>query len=576
MSHQPLLALFDPYVGDLRYIAPGLGPLRWFLWPLAGVLFVAGYTCQFLRWLRLLQRENYRGRALASFYRRWAFLTSASAHAVEHSRNITSMVFRTPFQAISTRAAGVGSRVAGEYRVDAHDRQTQRAISLPLVIALLAGVSAATRAYALTFLLVAVYGVVFPWGMPVRGRSRPLEWTRRTRVVAVTATVVIAAITVLLVPTMPLVLVGTIDIVAVPVVLALVAPLARLVGRQVRRAARERGRADLDRVAPSVVVITGTYAKTSVRELLAQFLEGWSGTTFLSRRCDTVEALAALISAELDARTTTLIAELGEGGADVARMVDFLRPRVAVVTGLGPAHLDVLRSTERLESEVLAPLASATTVVVNAADSRVVKVVAAAGRDVASTSRVRIDVVESGAWEVRVDGDVATTVPAMALTYPATVACAASAALALGATRDMVLARLGSLVPSPTDMRSSVVGSGLHVFVDVRDSSPAAAAFATRVLRECAVSGRKVFVTPGVVGLGRSQGYENFRIGALVAQAGAELVAVARTNAEPLIDGFGGPVRRFDTLREAREWVRSTLGADDAVMYFNDLPDHYP
>lgn len=576
MSARFRLSLFDPYVGGFHLIAPGLGPLRWVLWPLAGLLFVAGFACQFSRWLRVLQRENYRGRAVASFYRRWAFLTSASAHAVAHSRNITSVVFRTPFQAISTRAAGVGSRVAGEYRVDPHDRHTQRAVSLPLVVVVLAGLSALTRAYALTFLVITVYGVVFPWGMPVRGRGRPLVWTRRTRVVAFAAAVVIAVASVLLWGHVPLLLIGTIDVAAVPFVLALVAPVARPIGRRVRRAARERGRADLVRVAPRVVTITGAYAKTSVRELLGQFLEGWSGTAFLSRRCDSVEELATVIADELGVGTTTLVVELGEGGADVAPMVDFLRPSVAVVTGLGPAHLDVLRSTERLESEVLAPLAHASTVVVNAADSRLVRLVTAAGRDVASTARVRVDVVQSGEWEVRVDGEVAATVPATPLTHAATVACAASAALALGATRDAVVARLATLSPPPTHVLSSVSPSGLHVFVDVRDSSPAAGVFAIRVLRECAVSGRKVFVTPGVVQLGRSQGYENFRIGALVAQAGAELVAVARTNAEPLIDGFGGPVRRFDTLREAREWVRSTLGADDAVMYFNDLPDHYP
>jgi UDP-N-acetylmuramoyl-tripeptide--D-alanyl-D-alanine ligase len=190
--------------------------------------------------------------------------------------------------------------------------------------------------------------------------------------------------------------------------------------------------------------------------------------------------------------------------------------------------------------------------------------------------RVAIEVIASGEWQFRVEGELVATVTAPREEYPGTVACAASAALALGVSRESVIARCAHITPTPSRIATAVTPAGLHVFVDIRGSTPAEGSFAVRTLRECDVSGRKVFVTPGVVQLGSAQGYENFRLGALVAQSGAELVAIARTNAEALIDGYGGPVRRFDTLREAREWTRRTLGADDAVIYFNDLGDHYP
>ena len=60
----------------------------------------------------------------------------------------------------------------------------------------------------------------------------------------------------------------------------------------------------------------------------------------------------------------------------------------------------------------------------------------------------------------------------------------------------------------------------------------------------------------------------------------ADIVVVGRTNLAALVAGRarrrrrGGPRRRRGSA--AVEWVRSHLGHGDAVLYENDLPDHYP
>jgi hypothetical protein len=53
-------------------------------------------------------------------------------------------------------------------------------------------------------------------------------------------------------------------------------------------------------------------------------------------------------------------------------------------------------------------------------------------------------------------------------------------------------------------------------------------------------------------------------------------VVVNRTNAVALRDGYGAPARRFNVRDDAVAWVRASLAAGDAVLYLNDLPDHYP
>ncbi|HXY45896.1 MAG TPA: hypothetical protein VEH29_17045, partial [Acidimicrobiales bacterium] len=60
----------------------------------------------------------------------------------------------------------------------------------------------------------------------------------------------------------------------------------------------------------------------------------------------------------------------------------------------------------------------------------------------------------------------------------------------------------------------------------------------------------------------------------------SDVVVVARTNRRALSEGAGRragvPVVMVDRLDEAVAWVRENLGPTDAVLYENDLPDHFP
>ena len=58
-----------------------------------------------------------------------------------------------------------------------------------------------------------------------------------------------------------------------------------------------------------------------------------------------------------------------------------------------------------------------------------------------------------------------------------------------------------------------------------------------------------------------------------------DVIVVGRTNRTALLAGAHGgaaQVRSVDRREQAVAWVRATLGAADAVLYENDLPDHYP
>jgi UDP-N-acetylmuramoyl-tripeptide--D-alanyl-D-alanine ligase len=82
-----------------------------------------------------------------------------------------------------------------------------------------------------------------------------------------------------------------------------------------------------------------------------------------------------------------------------------------------------------------------------------------------------------------------------------------------------------------------------------------------------------------MVELGARQASENRAFAAAASTTVDDIVVVGRTNRSALLEGSEGgraSVTVVASRDEAVDWVRDNLGPGDAVLYENDLPDHYP
>jgi UDP-N-acetylmuramoyl-tripeptide--D-alanyl-D-alanine ligase len=98
-------------------------------------------------------------------------------------------------------------------------------------------------------------------------------------------------------------------------------------------------------------------------------------------------------------------------------------------------------------------------------------------------------------------------------------------------------------------------------------------------LTEIGAEGRTAVITPGMVELGPVQDEENRAFAEESASRVDHLVIVSRTNRKALREGSANgkaSVTVVASRDEAVEWARANLGGGDAVLYENDLPDHYP
>ncbi|HEY5302834.1 MAG TPA: UDP-N-acetylmuramoyl-tripeptide--D-alanyl-D-alanine ligase [Acidimicrobiales bacterium] len=506
---------------------------------LAGAAVALGFTAQMARWLRVLQREHYEPASMFRFWRRWTW--SARRFLV----SLSSLLWCT--------------------------------FPVALIVALV------THSIA-TFVIDSVlYGVACPWHLGLQGRTGALRWTRRLATVAV-ASLITALIFVfigwLVHATL---LLAALMVWLVPFVLALVA--RALEPYEARRANEfvERASQRLARVHPRVVAITGSYGKTSTKNHLADLLRHDGGVVATPKSFNNRAGLSRAINEQLTDDTRVFVAEMGTyGPGEIRALCAWCPPEVAVVTAIGPVHLERMKSLDVIEAAKFEVTERAAVVVVNVDDPRLatwparlaprrVRTAGSASMD----ADVRVALVGE-LWHVWVDGDDVAQMTPVTGVQSTNVACAVAAALEVGALASELSRRLDNVRAVANRATVATANSGVVVVDDTFNANPASARASLGVLTDLAIAGRRIVVTPGLIELGSQQPELNEALGRDVAHVGAELVIVGRTNDRSLSAGFGPSARRCGVRDEAVAWVRESLVAGDAVLYLNDLPDHYP
>jgi UDP-N-acetylmuramoyl-tripeptide--D-alanyl-D-alanine ligase len=475
--------------------------------------------------------------------------------------------------------------------------------SRPPAVAVLALVAVAGAgvafAYPIVAVVTAVVVIVGPPLLGVRGRTSPLAFTRRLRLLAVVWLVLQAAVIVigtLVHRDAPVAALGACAVpLLVDVACALLSPLERrLVAPYITTA-----RARLAQVAPTVVAITGSFGKTSTKQHVAHLVAGSRTVVASPASFNNRAGLARAVNEQLTPGTDIFVAEMGTyGKGEIADLCRWCPPSIAVITAIGPVHLERFKTEDAIVVAKSEIVATAHTVVLNVDDPRLAalgqELASAGGKKVVRCSAIDVSadvcVVADGAGLASASVFVAGVAIGTGLALPASVqptnlACALAVAFALGVPHEVALARLAGLPSVPNRLASGEAPSGVWVIDDTFNSNPSGARAALAVLagRGGGVAGggaggggRQVVVTPGMVELGPRQFEENRAFAAAASEVATDLVIVGSTNRRALRAGWAPrPLQAVRTREEAVAWVRATLGPGDAVLYENDLPDHY-
>lgn len=381
----------------------------------------------------------------------------------------------------------------------------------------------------------------------------------------------------------------------------LMKPVEAAVQRHYKREAKKKLGAQRDL---TVVGITGSYGKTSTKFVIAEVLRQRYNTLATPSSYNTPMGLCLVINNKLRPDHRVLVLEYGiryEG--DMDELTELARPDIAVITAVGPAHLETMGSVENIAREkgkLVEAVRPAGITVLNADDPHVAvmadRVPADAGRIWRVSTRGPREGVDLAASDIRYGPEGAT--------FTVTDDTGESEdfqtrllgehnvlnlllGLAVGRAMGLRLRQMTHAVErvEPVEHRLALrKENGVLVIDDAFNSNPVGAKNAVEILGQFE-GGRRVIVTPGMVELGSRQAEENRTFGGHIAKNLTRnddlAVLVGPTQTAPIregLDAAGYPPERVKvvhSLFEAQDLLKPLLREGDVVLYENDLPDHY-
>ncbi|HLT57529.1 MAG: UDP-N-acetylmuramoyl-tripeptide--D-alanyl-D-alanine ligase [Limnochordales bacterium] len=309
-----------------------------------------------------------------------------------------------------------------------------------------------------------------------------------------------------------------------------------------------------DRLPARVVAVTGSNGKTTTKDMAAAILSArWATRKSEGNYNNEVGLPLAILAAPADVEA--LVLEMGmRGPGQIRQLAAIARPDVGVVTNVGPVHLELLGSLERIalaKQELVEALPRDGWAVLNGDDPRVRAMARRCAGQVllygvetgSKAPGAGLDLWASAVESRGLDGIAFTlhwqgqsarvTVPVPGRHQVYNALAAAGAALALGGDLEGVVQGLAAFAHHASAMRLEIRrrADGVRVINDAYNASPASMAAALVLLRE--VHGaRRVAVLGDMLELGPWSEAAHEEVGRQAAEAGVDwLVAVGQWRA---------------------------------------------
>lgn len=343
-----------------------------------------------------------------------------------------------------------------------------------------------------------------------------------------------------------------------------------------------------------VVAITGSYGKTSTKDILYTLLWKKYYVVKTPKSFNTPLGIAHTILEDIKENTQIFIAEAGAYKiGEIAKIAQFLKPDVGIITAVAPQHLERFGSLENIakakfelaenlpergvavlnnESELLNSLASHLT-------SGKVKFYGSNSQYFASD----IKVTTNGTSFILHSPKAATflSIPLIGEHHAKNFVAAASAALNLGLTISEIRDRAKLLLPTPHRMEIKKMGN--MILIDNSFNTNPKSAESSLSLLASFKENRKIVITPGFIELGKESASANQKFGHEIFCLADEVIIVGEHAKKDLLKGMRdispNPEESVHFTKNTQEAIllaqQLTQGLETVVLLENDLPDQY-
>jgi UDP-N-acetylmuramoyl-tripeptide--D-alanyl-D-alanine ligase len=358
-------------------------------------------------------------------------------------------------------------------------------------------------------------------------------------------------------------------------------------------------RRKIRRLKPLVVGITGSYGKTSTKEILAHILSAQKNVLATPKSYNTLLGVSKVINTSLQPKHEIFIVEMGAyRPGEIADICGLVRPQLGTITAVGPQHLERFGTVENIAKakfELIEALPETGTAFFNADDAYTDMLMKKAGGR--KVIRVGIDEVQKSdlaAEEIRTSSKGLTftivdrrsgermpcSIRLLGRHNVANILIASAIAKELGMSLRTIAERVNCLAPIQHRLQLLERANGVNVIDDAYNSNPVGARNALEALGSFE-EGRKILVTPGMVELGPIEPEANYELGQAAASVCDLVILVGAGRTAPIREGLlasgfhSDHIKTVPALQEGIQILDRYLQPKDTVLFLNDLPDLY-
>ena len=308
--------------------------------------------------------------------------------------------------------------------------------------------------------------------------------------------------------------------------------------------------------------ITGSYGKTSVKNILAAMLATKYRVVTSPASFNTPMGFARTVNQNLQPDSQVLIMEMGaRRPGEIREMCRLLQPDHGIITSIGACHLATfgnLETVAKTKAELFDMLPSNGIAITDGDNPWCVKL--------KHPNLVLVKVAEQPLYQTELLG----------IHQQKNIQMAAVMARQMGISEKEIARVVANLTPVPHRLEKIIAPNGIIILDDSYNANPDSAAAALQVLNEYQT--RKVVQPPGFVEQGNHTVDAHVNLCKQIKAVADAAIVVGKLNRaefEKGLQGWGGKVVYVPNREAAKTYYAQLLTSGDVLLILNDLPENY-
>lgn len=353
-----------------------------------------------------------------------------------------------------------------------------------------------------------------------------------------------------------------------------------LLKKYIKKAKNKLKKSDIIKIG-----ITGTYGKTSVKNILATILSEKYNVLMTPESYNTPSGISLTINNNDIQKYDVIIMEMGaKRKSDIVKLCKDFSPQYGILTSIGQQHLQSFKTIDNIvktKSEILKYVGS---MVFNCNNDYVLKLSNdycgekfSVGFNDFDVSACDIELSQNGAkFKILFKGEkfCNASTELIGEHNVENILLAVGMAILLGLNSEQISSGIKKVKAIKSRMEKHILSSGAIVINNGYNSNPQTAKKSLQLL-ELYSDRRKIVITPGFVEMGKEQYRLNYEFGTEISKIADECIIVNRTNRKALMMSLKNSRVKCEVVDRFKDIDFSQFGASDVILIENDLPSNY-